>query len=165
MDVNAGVFYNGTSDGTNNYYAGVSLYHINRQKESFQAGQYYLQPRVTFQAGGKIPMGENAIHVSANYSRQSGASNAMLGGAYALNVNNGGTMPTNLYLGTWYRFGDALIPYIGLEFGELQIGATYDVNISSLKPASNMRGGAEFSLIYIRQHRDPSAKKLNCPKF
>src|SRR6476660_9272923 len=53
FDVNAGVLYNGTSNGQNNYYAGVSVYHINRQKETFMAGEYYLQPRVTFQAGGK----------------------------------------------------------------------------------------------------------------
>jgi hypothetical protein len=82
-----------------------------------------------------------------------------------LNLNESEVTGTNLYLGTWYRFGDALIPYIGLEFGELHFGATYDVNISSLKPASNMRGGMEFSLIYIRQPRDPNAKRLNCPKF
>lgn len=165
FDVNAGLFYNGTSDGANNYYAGVSAYHINRHKETFLEGEYYLAPRVTFQAGGKVPMGYHAIHLSANHSRQAGAVNTVIGGAYALNVNQSEEGGTNLYLGTWYRLGDALIPYIGLEFGGLQIGATYDVNMSSLKPASNMRGGAEFSLIYIRQPRDPNAKKLNCPKF
>src|SRR6476620_3912659 len=73
FDVNAGLLYNGTSDGVNNYYAGVSVYHINSPKESFQAGQYYIAPRVTFQAGGRIPLGYNAIHLSANHSRQAGA--------------------------------------------------------------------------------------------
>ncbi len=165
FDVNAGVFYNGTSNGENNYYGGVSVYHINRHKETFLEGQYYLAPRVTFQAGGKIPMGYHAIHLSANHSRQAGAVNTVIGGAYAINVNQTEEAETSLYLGTWYRLGDALIPYIGLEFGELHIGATYDVNMSGLKPASNMRGGAEFSLIYIRQPRDGNAKKLNCPKF
>ncbi len=165
FDVNAGVFYNGTSNGENNYYGGVSLYHINRHAESFTNGLYYLAPRVTFQAGGKIPLGLNAIHLSANHSRQTGAVNTMLGGAYMLNVNDDAIAPTNLYLGTWYRFGDAVIPYVGLEFNELRLGLTYDVNISKLKPASNMRGGAELSLIYVRQHRDASFKKLNCPTF
>ncbi|HUQ97219.1 MAG TPA: type IX secretion system membrane protein PorP/SprF, partial [Chitinophagaceae bacterium] len=165
FDVNAGVFYNGTSDGANNYYAGVSVYHVNRHKETFQEGDYFLAPRVTFQAGGKIPMGLNALHLSANHSRQAGAVNTIIGGAYSLNVNNAESNATNLYIGSWFRLGDAIIPYIGLEFGELHIGATYDVNVSKLKPASNMRGGAEFSLIYIRQPRDPNAKRLNCPKF
>ena len=166
LDVNAGVLFNGTSNGLNNYYAGVSLYHINRPKESFQGGQFFLPSRVTIQAGGMMPVGQDdAVHFSANHSRQANATNTVIGGAYMMNMNPGQPSPTNLYLGTWVRFGDAIIPYVGLEFGEFHVGATYDVNVSSLKPASNMRGGAEISLIYIKQPRDPNRKKLNCPKF
>jgi Type IX secretion system membrane protein PorP/SprF len=89
----------------------------------------------------------------------------MMGGAYAKLMNPDQPVPTILYLGSWYRLKDAIIPYVGLEFGEFHIGASYDVNVSKLKPASNMRGGMEISLIYIKQPRDPNAKKLNCPKF
>ncbi len=166
LDVNAGILFNGTSNGLNNYYAGVSMYHINRPKESFQGGQFFLPSRVTIQAGGSLPVNQDdAVHFSANHSRQANATNTLIGGAYMMNMNSGQPMPTNLYLGTWVRFGDAIIPYLGLEFGEFHVGATYDVNVSSLKPASNMRGGAEISLIYIKQHKDPNHKKLNCPKF
>jgi hypothetical protein len=113
-----------------------------------------------------VPLGEyNAFHFSANHSRQANATNTVIGGAYAINVSQDLGSPTNLYLGSWYRFGDAIIPYVGLEFGDFQLGASYDVNTSSLKPASNMRGGAEISLIYIKKHSDPNVKKLNCPKF
>jgi type IX secretion system PorP/SprF family membrane protein len=166
FDMNMGVLYNGTSDGANNFYAGASMYHVNRPKETFKEGNYLLEPRLTLQAGGMVPLGEfNAIHFSANYSRQANATNTVIGGAYGINVTQDPGDPTNLYLGSWFRFGDAVIPYVGLEFGEFQLGATYDVNISSLKPASNLRGGAEISLIYIKKHSDPNAKKLNCPKF
>jgi type IX secretion system PorP/SprF family membrane protein len=167
FDLNAGIFYNGTTNGYNNYYAGVSMYHINRYREVFSdTGNYYLAPRTTFQAGGKIPMGPyNYLHFSANYSIQARAHNIMIGGAYALNLNGDEDDPVNLYLGTWFRLGDAIIPYVGLEFGDFHIGSTYDVNVSSLKPASNTRGGAEISLIYIKKPVDRSAKKLNCPKF
>ena len=167
FDVNAGILYNGSTNGNNNFYLGASMYHINRPKESFQGDQFFnLSGRVTIQAGGRIPVGQyNNLHFSANYSRQANATNTIIGGAYALNVNAEEENPTNLYIGSWYRFGDAIIPYVGLEFGEFHIGATYDVNISSLKPGSNMRGGAEISLIYIKKPVDPNAKKLNCPKF
>jgi type IX secretion system PorP/SprF family membrane protein len=166
LDVNAGILYNGTSNGLNNYYLGVSMYHINRPKESFMNGQFYLPSRITIQAGGMLPVGQDdAIHFSGNHSRQANATNTLIGGAYMMNMNPGQPSPTNLYLGSWIRFGDAIIPYVGLEFGEFHVGATYDVNVSSLKPASNMRGGAEISLIYIKQPRDPNRKKLNCPKF
>lgn len=167
FDVNAGVLYNGSTNGYNNFYFGASLYHINRPKENFNQGPYfYLSSRVTLQAGGRIPMGQyNYLHFSANHSMQAKAKNTALGGAYALNLNGDLDNPTNVYLGTWFRLGDAIIPYIGLEFGPMHIGATYDVNISDLKPGSNMRGGTEISLIYIKKPVDPNAKKLNCPKF
>ena len=167
VDANAGILYNGSTNGYNNFYLGASMYHINRPKESFQGDQYfYLSSRVTFQGGGKIPVGQyNYLHFSANHSMQAKAHNTMVGGAYALNLNADVDNPTNLYIGSWFRFGDAIIPYIGLEFGELHIGASYDVNISNLKPGSNTRGGAEISLIYIKKPVDPNAKKLNCPKF
>ncbi len=167
FDLNAGLFYNGTTNGDNNFYLGASMYHINQYRERFSdTGQYFLAARVTLQAGGRLPIGDgNSFHFSGNHSRQAGAVNTIIGGAYALNVAADEANPTNLYLGSWYRFGDAIIPYVGLEWGEFRLGASYDVNISSLKPGSNMRGGSEFSLIYTREPRDPNAKKLNCPKF
>jgi len=166
FDMNMGALYNGSTDGTNNFYLGASMYHVNRPKETFQGGNYILDPRVTIQAGGMIPLGAyNGIHFSAMHSRQAHAYNTQIGGAYMLGLNQDENNPTNLYVGSWFRFGDAIIPYVGLEFGEFRIGASYDVNVSSLKPASNMRGGAEFSLIYIKRPNDPNAKKMNCPKF
>jgi type IX secretion system PorP/SprF family membrane protein len=167
FDLNAGFFYNGTTDGANNFYLGGSMYHINRHEETFtDTGHYYMASRLTLQGGGMVPLGDyNAFHFSAMHSRQANAVNTVIGGAYMLNINPDEWSPTNLYLGTWFRFGDAVIPYVGLEFGEFRVGASYDVNVSGLKPASNMRGGAEFSLIYVKRPLDPNAKKLNCPKF
>ncbi|TAL41918.1 MAG: type IX secretion system membrane protein PorP/SprF [Chitinophagaceae bacterium] len=169
FDLNAGVLYNGTTNGYNNFYLGASMYHINRPKETFQGGQFYLNSKTTIHGGGRLPTGQyNAVHFSANYSVQGNATQAMFGGAYALNLNSDEELPTNLYVGLWARVNnvtDAIIPYIGLEFGEFQLGASYDINVSSLQPASNMRGGAEISLIYIKQPVNRDLKKLNCPKF
>ena len=166
VDVNAGVLYNGSTNGYNNFYIGASMYHINRPKETFKGGEYLLSARTTIQAGGKIPVGPyNYLHFSANHSMQAKAHNTVVGGAFSLNVNQNEENPTNVYLGAWYRLGDAAIPYVGLEFNGLLIGATYDVNTSSLKTASNLRGGIELSLIFIKKPSDPDAKKLNCPRF
>jgi len=166
FDLNAGIIYNGSTNGYNNFYLGASMYHINRPKETFQEGEFLLNSRVTIQGGAKIPVGTyNSLHVAANHSIQAKARNTMLGGAFCLNVNNDEENPTNFYIGSWYRFQDALIPYVGLEFGEWHFGASYDVNTSALKAASNSRGGVEVSLIYVKKYTDPNMKKLNCPKF
>lgn len=166
FDLNAGILYTGSTDGRNSFYLGASMYHINRPKETFQGGQYLLNARTTIQAGGKIPLGQyNYLHLSAIHSMQAKASNTVGGMAFSYNVNQNEDDPVNVFLGAWYRMKDAAIPYFGLEFKGLQLGASYDVNTSALKPASNTRGGVEISLIYIQRPSDPNAKKLNCPRF
>lgn len=165
FDFNAGVIYSGSTNGDNNFYGGVSVYHINRPRENFTNGFYTLQPRVTIHGGGYLPVGETTtLHLSAQHSRQAGAFETLLGGALAMNLNDNFDRPTSVYAGSWYRFGDALIPYIGFEWADLRFGATYDVNTSNLKTASQRRGGIEISLIYIKRHSD-GRKDIPCPKF
>ncbi|MBK6827548.1 MAG: PorP/SprF family type IX secretion system membrane protein [Chitinophagaceae bacterium] len=169
VDVNAGILYNGTTNGYNNFYIGASMYHINRPKESFQGGEFLLHPRTTIQAGGRLPIGSyNSLHLSSIFSTQASAKNIVFGGALCYNVNHNEDNPTNVFIGSWARFNnisESIIPYVGLEFGPFHLGYTYDINISSLQPASNSVGGNEISLIFIKKPSDPNAKKLNCPRF
>lgn len=168
FDFSLGALYNGSTDGYNNFYLGVSAYHVNKPQESFTGIYYTLNPRITVHAGGAIPLGDRSktIYLSSLFSRQAAANNIVLGGAAGFNVNGDEENPTNFYAGLWTRFNnvnDAVIPYVGLEFGGFRLGASYDVNISSLKTASQSRGGIEISLIYI--NRPPGNKGIPCPRF
>ena len=87
----------------------------------------------------------------------------VIGGALAASLDNASENPSNVYGGVWLRVNDAIIPYIGLEFSGLRIGATYDINVSGLKSGSESRGGMEISLIYVK--RPPGFKGIPCPKF
>ncbi|HVY75289.1 MAG TPA: PorP/SprF family type IX secretion system membrane protein [Puia sp.] len=172
FDLNAGLLFNGSTDGNNNYYFGASVYHITKPTESFLGNSYYeLHPRVTFHGGGSFPLSsannDNFIHLSGLYSRQANATNAMLGAAWSTAVRNDDSNPINVYLGVWARFSnltDAVIPYVGLDFGPFSLGLSYDVNVSSLKSASESQGGIEVSLIYIKKHSD-GKRDIPCPKF
>jgi len=165
MDINAGVLYTGSSNDRNNYYVGLSMYHINRPKQSFTGANYLLNPRTTFHAGGYFPLGATTnIHVSALESIQGKASETVIGGAVEFMLGDADAeKPTSFYAGSWLRFKDAIIPYLGLEFQNFRLGATYDVNTSALKTASNSRGGIEISLIYI--YRPSTENYIHCPKF
>lgn len=164
-----GALYNGSTDGYNNFYLGVSAYHLNRPKESFTGNIFYqMNPRVTFNAGGSIPLADKSktIYLSSLYSSQAGANNFVIGGAAGFLLNGDEENPSNFYVGAWTRFNnvnDAIIPYIGLEAGGFRFGASYDVNVSSLKTASQSKGGIEISLIYIK--RPPGYKAVPCPRF
>lgn len=164
IDVNAGLLYNGSSSEKNNFYFSISMYHINRPRQEFTGAQYVLNPRTTIHGGGYFPLGQNStLHVSALQMFQGGASETMLGGAIQLTANPDLTKPTSFYFGSWMRFNDAIIPYLGVEFDDFRLGFTYDYNSSSLKTASQNRGGIEISLIYV--HRPSTDRPVNCPKF
>jgi type IX secretion system PorP/SprF family membrane protein len=169
FDVNAGLLYNGSTNGENNFYAGVSLYHINRPKETFTGGNYVLNPRFTAHAGGGIPTvdGTKTIYFNALYSNQAGANEFVAGGAVSFLLAGDDQNPTNFYAGSWARFNnetDAIIPYLGLDFNNFSLGVTYDVNISSLRTGSQSRGGLEVSLIYIKRHPD-GRRGIKCPRY
>lgn len=164
LDMNAGILFSGSSNGVNNYYAGVSMYHINKPKVSFMDQNWYLTGRLTIHAGGNFPVNEMLnVSTSIIHQRQNKATETMAGAALGLNANPDAERPTSIYIGGWMRFGDAIIPYVGMEFSGLRIGASYDVNISSLKAATAARGGSEISIIYVRKALE--VKGIPCPKF
>lgn len=164
LDVNAGLIYTASTNDQNNFYIGASMYHINRPKESFKGGNWNISPRTTLNAGGYFPVSnELTLHTSGIYQIQNNATETVVGGALAAALDAESENPSNVYGGMWYRFNDAIIPYVGLEFGGFRIGATYDVNVSSLKAGSQSRGGMEISVIYIK--RPAGFKGIPCPKF
>ena len=79
------------------------------------------------------------------------------------------TKPVNVYIGSWVRLnnvGDAIIPYVGLDYGRFNLGMSYDVNVSGFKLASQSQGGIEISLIYIfKKSEDKGDSKVQCPRF
>ncbi len=164
FEMNAGLLYSGSSNGENNYYLGASMYHINRPKVSFKDKSWYLTGRLTVHGGGSFPISDVVgVHISAIHQVQNKASETVFGGAISLNANGDNSNPTNVYVGSWMRLNDAIIPYFGLEFGGLRIGASYDVNVSDLKAATGNRGGSEISIIYIK--RPIESKGIPCPRF
>ncbi|GAA4304403.1 PorP/SprF family type IX secretion system membrane protein [Compostibacter hankyongensis] len=166
VDYNVGLLYNAAIGEADNLYFGASYYHITEPDEAFLKQADYLKARYTLHGGGGFVVSEAVrVYASALYMQQGGAQEINTGGALGLVVNKVEDNPTIFYIGGWYRWNDAISPYIGLEVGSFQAGMSYDINISDLSPASHYQGGLELSLIYIHQHRDPNRKKLVCPKF
>jgi type IX secretion system PorP/SprF family membrane protein len=173
FDMNAGILYNGSLNGSNAVYLGASLYHLNQPKESFLgADDVVLPTRLTLHAGGYFPSASKYTtwYVSALYNQQATASELVFGGALELSVSADENYPVNFYLGGWVRMNnvtDAFIPYIGLDYGSFNLGLTYDVNVSAFKAATQGRGGLEISLIYVLKHTDgqSSVHAVQCPRF
>ena len=67
--------------------------------------------------------------------------------------------PTVLNMGLWYRNNEAVIPYLGMMYKNLQIGLTYDVNVGSANYAVGTLRTFEFSLII----RSPKRREHGIP--
>ncbi len=110
------------------------------------------------------------LYLSAMYQKQGPASEFLLGGAAGFIMNPGHSeyvRSTIFYLGGWYRYGDAVTPYVGFEWSRMKIGFSYDVTLSSAQNMTSGQGAYELSLIYNGMINKISRKKYNfaCPKF
>ncbi len=164
IDINAGLLYNGSTSDRNNFYFGISMYHINRPKQQFTGADYILNPRTTFH-GGRLFSTRSQQHASFEWIiHDTGwGFRDHVRWCYTTYRQSDAPKPSSFYVGSWVRFNDAIIPYLGLEFDDFRLGLTYDYNTSALKTASQNRGGIEISLIYVR--RPSTDRPVNCPKF
>ena len=69
--------------------------------------------------------------------------------------------PTVLNAGLWYRNNEAVIPYLGLVYRNMQVGLTYDIPVSSSNNSLSTLKTYEFSLIFRSPQR--TNHPIPCP--
>jgi type IX secretion system PorP/SprF family membrane protein len=172
-DFNGGLMYSGKVADHATAYAGFSYYHMTQPVESFLGDNYQIHSRSTGYLGGSFDMNENTVlYASALYQNQASASEFLVGAAVGFVLNPGHDQEfqknTVFYLGGWYRYGDAVCPYVGVEWSKMRIGVSYDANISSFSPATTGFGAYEISLLYfgrINKHERNPQYNWSCPKL
>lgn len=166
VDYSVGILYSAITD-VSSFYAGSSVYHFNQPTESFNGPVHTIQPRYVANAGGYSQVGEsNKMFYSAAYMKSEFTSDLIFGAAFSKSLSDIAEENYNLILGGWYRYNDAVAPYVGLEYKNLRGGISYDVNVSTLTTASKFRGGFELTLSYVfTQSPEANAiKQTLCPK-
>jgi len=172
-DFNLGLMYSGRINEHSTTYVGFSYYHITQPVESFLNSNHKIHSRFSGYVGGSFDLNENIVlYASGLYQAQAASQEILLGAAVGFVLNPGHDVEfqknTVLYLGGWYRQGDAFAPYIGFEFSKMKIGISYDVNMSSFATATKNNGGYEISLIFNgcinKRERTPNYN-FACPKF
>jgi type IX secretion system PorP/SprF family membrane protein len=149
VDFNTGMLYEYEGENTS-FYGGVSLYHVGQPNAALKTdAPYKLPSRYTAHAGARFTVGENSneLFLSGSYMYQADATDKIIGAAYGINATTDSRSMV-LYLGSWYRFGDSFIPYVGINKKDFQIGLSYDIIQSGLKVASPKTGSFEISFNY-----------------
>lgn len=172
-DFNLGLMYSGRINEYGTAYVGFSYYHLTQPEETFLNQSTKIHSRYTGYLGGSFDLNENVVlYASGLYQSQASATEVLLGAAVGFVLNPGHDMEyaknTVLYLGSWYRYGDALCPYIGFEWSKMKLGISYDVTISNFSSATKYNGGYEISLIFngcIIKRMEGPTYNFACPKF
>lgn len=130
--------------------AGYSAHHVNRPRESFFNQTAGVDNRVAIRHIGFINgsfLVNNQWLVNPNiYFTTQAKSIEMVAGLNA-HYDLSGDGAYQLIGGLYYRYKDAFIPMVGLQWNDIKATFTYDVTISTLKNYNNGRGAFEFSLI------------------
>lgn len=146
FDLNAGVVYNALLEHKS-FFAGMAVYNILQHHDHYSATEFNMPTRITFQSGGQFWVGEyGKIYASLTAMSQAEAHEVTLGGAYGHQLTDG--EKNELMGGLWYRYGDAVIPYLGYAAKTFQVGLSFDYTVSGMKTASQLRNGCELTLLY-----------------
>ena len=167
FDASVGMSYSDRIGENTKFYLGGAYFHANKPKVSFLDDKVLLKPRSVINAGLSIETSEyDNFYIFGDYISQAGNRQGLMGlmyshiiGEYMEDDN------VSLSLGAFYRWGDAVIPAIKLNLYKVSLGISYDMNVSKLSRASQLRGGYEFTASYrsFLNIRNTSLNKVKCP--
>ncbi|HMN33515.1 MAG TPA: PorP/SprF family type IX secretion system membrane protein [Chitinophagaceae bacterium] len=151
------------------YQIGIAGHNLNQPKESFlrnKNNEVGLGMRINGQLGAIIQGSDRlSIRPAFMYQTQTSATEMIAGTEFLYIVGEPDiqSVATGVFLGGWYRFGDATLITGGLEFKGFRLGFAYDYNMSNLKTASKGNGGFEVALRYIMPNPLDFAKRIAFP--
>jgi type IX secretion system PorP/SprF family membrane protein len=168
LDMGTGaLYYDASPEKKYNIFGGISFYHINKPGDpivSTQSTELNTIPmRYTIHGGTSINImeGTNIVpHIL--YNQQGNAKEFMLGIYGQKMVNE----ETTIMAGGYYRFKDAIAPYIGVDYKNFLVGLSYDVNTSKLGSMTRNVNSFELSFSYImRKETKGLVDFIHCPRL
>lgn len=176
-DVSAGLLFNSVFGNDVQYYFGVAGFHLLTQENNFKSrssspNSFRFTDSTLFKlmlnGGIAIPTSDDdKVILYTDYFWQGGARQLQAGLFYRhalLREDDDDVVAFSL--GSFTRWGDAVIPMVKLDYHQFALGMTYDVNVSKLASASKGNGGFELTLAYRGKFnsRITDLKMTQCPR-
>ena len=168
FDLSAGAYWSLIDKNKDETNIGISLFHINAPKQSlFDNVDVRLARKFLMNVNKQIKITDKVKLVPGILFMHQGTYNEFdIGSLVKLIKISTAEKYLALSVGMYYRAADAFNFIAGLDFKDMKIGVSYDVNSSNLIPASHSRGGLEISLIYImNKAKQDYVKHAPCPIF
>jgi type IX secretion system PorP/SprF family membrane protein len=146
-EINYGIYYGFTDPSRKIHpYLGFSVFHITSPNESFVYGvESRLPRRWVLHGGSTLDITDDfMVEPKILYMKQLNIQEILAGMDFNYSFKD---PDIKLIAGGYYRWNDAAIVEIGVNFKNLIYKMSYDINTSSLNTYSSKRGGIEFSIV------------------
>lgn len=168
VDFGAGFLWKGEARAGWRWKSGVAVHHLNQPKVSlFGTNEDQLLRRYTVHAELRFE-GRKWTWLPKVYAQQQGGNREVVFGALMhrrIGTDSRHTTYQNssaIYLGAFYRWGDAIAPTVQFEWQRKLVAAlSYDINVSRLRAQTGLRGGMEVSIQWVGVFND---KRTKLPK-
>ncbi len=148
VSVSAGLVYSFSTQWTN-LDIGAAAYHLNKPKQTVvDDPNQFLAPRYVVHANYENYLTDKLILFGNGiYQTQAKASYFSVGGGAGYFVSNEGEEDLIVNFGLWYWSNNAVVPYLGMVYRNLQLGLSYDITISKLSSAAQRPQTFELSIV------------------
>jgi Bacteroidetes-specific putative membrane protein len=128
---------------------GAAAFHLNKPKQTVMSDpNQYLAPRYVIHGNYQNYLYDK-LEIFANgiYQTQSKANYFSVGGGLGYFLTEEGDENRVIAnAGVWYWSNNAIVPYIGLTYNQLQLGLSYDITTSKLASAARRPQTFEISI-------------------
>lgn len=172
-DLNLGLNYTAQMGRSARLYAGAAFHHAGKPRTAFfedAIAGAKLYPRYSAQVAANLPLSRDGrISLLPRFLVASQGPHLQVNTGANFRMAMGQYGGTALHLGGWARpvrnsdgmALDALVALAGIEFNNVLIGLSYDLNLKAL--GANQRQGAfEISVAYLGNYDN---EEILCPKF
>lgn len=167
LDVAAGATYQYNFKRYTNVRLGYALHHFNRPDIS-KYEDANLPFRHTAHINANLPIGQKFwLMPDAQFSSTTETENLLFG--TRMMVKQAGSFYNALYFGAFYRsnldYEDAIVPVFGFVFKTIDIGVSYDINISELSSLGDQKSTLEISARYYTPMSSPDRFSVPCIRY
>ena len=172
FDLNSGVYWNGKLTDAFSPFVGFTLYHITRPNRSFskvKSDTTRFGLRNAVQIGASIKLGQRTrLKPNIINMYEKGATEMLAGSNIEYDLTSSSIK--TVYAGAEGRYGwnntfDATTIIAGAIWKSFNVGFSYDLNMSNLRTATDMKGAWEISVIYISKSTKPTKLKIPCDRY
>lgn len=167
LQLNLGAAYQKQLAGRNDFTGAIGIYQWSTPDVGFYNEESSLDARFSFSTSATIEINDEwDARPAMMLGLQGKFREFLIGGDVRRILMQEKGLWRAVYGGVYFRTRDAGYILAGMEYDQWNVGLSYDINYSDLDPASNGRGGLEFSIVYIlKKFRPPTVAKRNCPDY